>query len=116
MSKKNTKHRRNIGTIKNIQPGYVRPTVPQGDQFGYHQRTEYNKRILKIGEKGDEITPNGGFLSYGMVRNPYVLLHGSIPGPAKRLIRLRDAARVGYVKLEKSPDLTYISREPNEEV
>jgi large subunit ribosomal protein L3 len=111
LSHKNSKHRRQIGTLGNFQPGYVRPTVPQGGQTGYHQRTEYNKRILKIGEKGEEITPSGGFVSYGIVRNPYVLLHGSIPGPTKRLIRFRDAARGGYVKLEKSPELTYISRE-----
>jgi len=45
-----------------------------------------------------------------------VLLHGSIPGPTKRLIRFRDAARGGYVKLEKSPDLTYISRESKQGV
>jgi large subunit ribosomal protein L3 len=111
LSHKNSKHRRNIGTLGNFQPGYVRPTVPQGGQFGYHQRTEYNKRILKIGAEGDEITPNGGFLNYGKVRNTYVLLHGSIPGPTKRLVRLRDAARGGFVKLEKSPELTYISKE-----
>nr|AKQ01688.1 50S ribosomal protein L3P [uncultured euryarchaeote Rifle_16ft_4_minimus_23719] len=111
LSHKNSKHRRNIGTLGNFNPGYVRPTVPQGGQFGYHQRTEYNKRVLKIGEKGDEITPNGGFLHYGLVRNPYILLHGSIPGPTKRLIRLRDAARGGYVKLDKSPEITYVSRE-----
>ncbi len=111
LSHKNSKHRRNIGTLGNFRPGYVRPTVPQAGQFGYHQRTEYNKRILKIGDKGEEINPNGGFLSYGLVRNSYVLLHGSIPGPTKRLIRLRDAARLAYVKLEKAPDLTYISRE-----
>ena len=111
LSHKNSKHRRNIGSLGNFNPGYVRPTVPQGGQFGYHQRTEYNKRVLKIGEKGDEITPNGGFLNYGVVRNPYILLHGSIPGPTKRLIRLRDASRGGYVKLEKPPELTYVSKE-----
>src|SRR2546422_6570378 len=111
LSHKNSKHRRNIGTLGNFQPGYVRPTVPQGGQFGYHQRTEYNKRILKIGDKADEVTPDGGFLHYGNLRNPYVLLHGSIPGPTKRLIRFRDAARGGYVKLEKSPHPTYISPE-----
>lgn len=111
LSHKNSKHRRNIGSLGNFNPGYVRPTVPQGGQFGYHQRTEYNKRVLKIGEKGDEITPNGGFLNYGVVRNPYILLHGSIPGPTKRLIRLRDASRGGYVKLEKPPELTYLSKE-----
>src|SRR2546422_908736 len=116
LSHKNSKHRRNIGTLGNFQPGYVRPTVPQGGQFGYHQRTEYNKRILKIGDKADEVTPEGGFLHYGNLRNPFVLLHGSIPGPTKRLIRFRDAARGGYVKLEKSPDLTYISRESKQGV
>jgi len=34
LSHKNSKHRRNIGTLGNFQPGYVRPTVPQGGQFG----------------------------------------------------------------------------------
>ncbi|MBI4416543.1 MAG: 50S ribosomal protein L3 [Euryarchaeota archaeon] len=112
LSHKNSKHRRNIGTLGSFQPGYVRPTVPQSGQMGYHQRTEYNKRILKVGEDGEEITPNGGFLHYGVVRNPYVIVHGSVPGPAKRLVRLRDAARPHvYVKLEKAPELTYTSKE-----
>jgi large subunit ribosomal protein L3 len=111
LSHKNSKHRRNIGTLGNFMPGYVRTTVPQSGQFGYHQRTEYNKRVLKIGEDGKEITPNGGFLHYGTVRTQYVLVHGSIPGPTKRLIRLRDASRAGYVKLEKAPELTYVSKE-----
>ncbi len=111
LSHKNSKHRRNIGTLGNFQPGYVRNTVPQSGQMGYQQRTECNKRVLKIGEDGNEITPNGGFLHYGPVRTSYVLVHGSVPGPTKRLIRLRDAARGGYVRLEKAPELTYISRE-----
>src|SRR2546427_117632 len=106
LSHKNSKHRRNIGTLGNFQPGYVRPTVPQGGQFGYHQRTEDNKRILKIGDKADEVTPEGGFLHYVNLRNPYVLLHGSIPGPTKRLIRFRDAARGVEGKDEKAPHPT----------
>ena len=111
LSHKNSKHRRNIGTLGNFMPGYVRPTVPQSGQVGYHQRTEYNKRVLKIGGDGKDVTPNGGFLHYGPVRTEYVLVHGSIPGPTKRLIRLRDASRAGYVKLEKAPELTFISKE-----
>lgn len=110
LSHKNSKHRRGVGTLGSFQPGYVRPTVPQGGQMGYHQRTEYNKRILKVGQDGEEITPNGGFLHYGVVRNPYLVVHGSIPGPTKRLVRLRDAARPHvYVKLEKAPELAYVS-------
>jgi len=51
--------------------------------------------ILKIGEDGAEVTPAGGFLHYGVLQNPYVLIKGSIPGPNKRLVRIRPAIRQG---------------------
>jgi large subunit ribosomal protein L3 len=111
LSHKNSKHSRMIGTLGPKRPGYVRPTVPQSGQQGYHQRTEFNKRVLKIGDNGNEVTPKGGFLHYGEVSNPYVLIHGSIPGPAKRLIRLRDPIRKGGVDLKEAPNLTYVSTE-----
>ncbi len=106
---KDSKNRRDASPLGPFQPRFIRNTVPMPGQTGYHNRTEYNKRVLKIGEEGAEITPAGGFLHYGIVRNKYVLLHGSIPGPAKRLIRLRDAAR--YIRgIEiAEPQLTYIS-------
>ncbi|MCD6146962.1 MAG: 50S ribosomal protein L3 [Thermoplasmata archaeon] len=108
LTHKNRKHRRMVGTL-GPWLSWVRSTVPQGGQTGYHHRVEYNKRILRIGENGEEITPEGGFLHYGVVRNKYILLHGSIPGPAKRLIRMRDAIRYHKgVKVEK-PEITYIS-------
>jgi large subunit ribosomal protein L3 len=107
---KNSKHRRLAGTIGTFYPGYTRPTVPQAGQIGYHQRTEHNKRVLRIGDKGDEINPNGGFLHYGNVKNGYVILHGSVPGPPKRLIRMRDAARPTTPSVEPDDvDLTYLS-------
>ncbi|MEM0448988.1 MAG: 50S ribosomal protein L3 [Methanomassiliicoccales archaeon] len=107
---KNSKHRRMIGTLAPKRPGYVRPTVPQAGQMGYHQRTELNKRIIKIGEKGEEVTPKGGFLHYGQVVNSYVLIHGSVPGPAKRLVRLRDPVRKSP-PLKEAPNIVYISTE-----
>ncbi len=98
-----------IGTQGSWHPNWVQATVPNAGQMGYQQRTEYNKRVLKIGEKGEEITPSGGFPHYGVVRNSYVILHGSIPGPTKRLISMRDAIRYQRgVKIEK-PEITYIS-------
>jgi large subunit ribosomal protein L3 len=109
LTHKNSKHRRMIGTAGSWHPNWVQATVPQAGQMGYHQRTEYNKRILKIGEKGDEITPSGGFPHYGIIRNSYVLIHGSIPGPTKRLVSLRDAIRYQRgVKFEKA-EISYIS-------
>jgi len=109
LTHKNSKHRRMIGTAGSWHPNWVQATVPQAGQMGYHQRTEYNKRVLKIGDNGEEITPSGGFPNYGVVRNSYIILHGSIPGPVKRLISLRDAVRYQRgVKIEK-PEISYIS-------
>ena len=110
LTHKNSKHRRMIGTLGPHFPSYVQRTVPQSGQFGLHQRTEFNKRILKIGDKGEEVTPTGGFLGYGNVRNGYVLIQGSVPGPSKRLIKLRDAMRNLGPVTEKT-EVLYISRE-----
>lgn len=109
LTHKNSKHRRMIGTAGSWHPNWIQATVPQAGQMGYHQRTEYNKRILKIGEKGEEINPTGGFPHYGLVRNPYILIHGSIPGPAKRLISMRDAIRYERGVKIKKPEISYIS-------
>jgi large subunit ribosomal protein L3 len=109
LTHKNSKHRRMIGTAGSWHPSWIQATVPQAGQMGYHQRTEYNKRVLKVGENGEEITPAGGFPHYGIVRNSYILIHGSIPGPAKRLISMRDAIRYQRgVKVEKT-EISYIS-------
>jgi large subunit ribosomal protein L3 len=77
-------------------------------QMGYQQRTEFNKRILKIGENPAEITPAGGFLHYGQLKSPYVLVKGSIPGPTKRLIRIRPAIRQGE-HVVRTPAIQFIS-------
>lgn len=109
LTHKNSKHRRMIGTAGSWHPNWIQATVPQAGQVGYHQRTEFNKRVIKIGENGEDITPSGGFPHYGIIRNSYILLHGSIPGPTKRLVSLRDAVRYQRgVKVEK-PEVTYIS-------
>jgi len=99
---------RHIGNLGPWNPARVRWTVPQLGQMGYQQRTEYNKRILKIGSDGTTVTPAGGFIGYGAVKGAYVLLHGSIPGPSKRLVRMRHASRPKKTA-NAVPELSYIS-------
>ena len=111
LSHRNSKHRRGIGNLGPKRPGYVRSTVPGSGQMGYHQRTEFNKKVVKVGTDGAEVTPRGGFLNYGEVRNNYVLVYGSVPGPTKRLIRFRDATRLPRKANMEAVDVTYVSVE-----
>ncbi|MBS3068334.1 50S ribosomal protein L3 [Candidatus Micrarchaeota archaeon] len=106
--RKSTGKRRHVGTLGQWHPAYVLYTVPQAGQMGYHQRTELNKQIMRIGSDIDKVNPSGGFPNYGFVKNDYVLLKGSIPGPAKRLIKLRLAVRTSAV--QKEPSVMYIAR------
>jgi len=108
---KSRKTKRGVAAIGPWKPPRVLYTVPRAGQMGYHQRTEYNKRILKIGADGSEVSPKGGFLRYGPVRGSYVLLDGSLPGPSKRLIRLRYPARPPGKIAEAPPKITHISLE-----
>lgn len=100
--------KRHIGNLGPWNPHHVRWQVPQMGQMGYQQRTEFNKRILKVGKTGEEINPAGGFLHYGLVRNGYVAIKGSIPGPTKRLIRIRPAIRLRE-HIERTPAISYMS-------
>ncbi len=90
---KSRKSVRALGTLGPISPAVVTYTVPRQGQRGFHQRTEYNKRILIISnsEKDTEfkINPNGGFEHFGMIKNDYIIVKGSIPGVPKRLVKMR---------------------------
>lgn len=92
-TRKAHKKRRHVGALGSETPGRVLWTVAQAGQLGFQTRTEFNKRVLKIGEKPEEINPSGGFKNYGIIKNSYILVEGSVPGPKKRLVRLRKAIR-----------------------
>lgn len=101
---------RHVGSIGPWTPNRTMWTVPQAGQMGYHKRTEFNKKILKIGEASevDDINPKGGFIKYGLVKNDYIMVKGSVPGPSKRLIILRKAMRP-HGKTNEVPEISYIS-------
>lgn len=106
---------RHVGNLGPWHPAHVSWRIPQLGQMGYHQRTEYNKRLMFIGTDGSKITPDGGFPGYGIVRNQYILIKGSVPGPIKRLVRMRHAIRPGKNSV-KAPELLYVSQESKQGV
>jgi large subunit ribosomal protein L3 len=108
--RKNSKHRRMIGTLGPHNPSFVTYRIPQAGQQGYHRRTQFNMRVLRVvrDPRADPITPAGGFPHYGEVRASCILLHGSVPGPAKRLLRFRTPIRIQVATVEKV-DIRYLS-------
>lgn len=82
--------------------------VAHAGQMGYHQRTEYNKQILKVMDKPEIVNKQGGFHRYGVIRNPVVIFKGSVTGPIKRLIRFNIATRAHKYHKEMDYELKVI--------
>ncbi len=106
------KKRRVVGSIGPWNPSTVMWTVPRPGQMGYHNRTELNKKIIKISDKPEEINPAEGFKKYGTVKNSYVIIGGSVPGPAKRVIALRKNIRKISREKHKIEGIDFIATKP----
>ncbi|MDI6721107.1 MAG: 50S ribosomal protein L3 [Candidatus Aenigmarchaeota archaeon] len=91
-TRKDKQMHRHVGSIGSTVPRKVDWRVPQAGQHGFHSRTEFNKRIMMIDDDPKKIIPSGGFVGYGILKS-FMLIEGSVPGPRKRLVRLRKAFR-----------------------
>jgi len=93
---------RKVACIGAWHPARVKFSVARAGQMGYHHRTEINKRILRLGKKGDSrsgsteadlteksITPVGGFPHYGQVNEDWIMIKGCVAGTRKRAVTLR---------------------------
>ena len=83
--------------------------VAHAGQMGYHQRVQFNNLILKIGDKSQEVTPAGGFLHYGVIKNHYLLVKGSLQGPQKRMLTLVKPIRLFEKRKIPLPTIESIS-------
>jgi len=101
---KSRKSVREVGSLGPISPQYVMYTVPRAGQRGFHQRTEYNKRIMLMDNTENskfKINPDGGFKHFGNVNGDFVIVRGSVPGTYNRLIKLRSQIRKIPSKVNK---------------
>lgn len=93
---------RKVACIGSWHPARVSSTVPRAGQNGYFHRTEMNKKVYRIGKKGDgsscmtetdltekSITPMGGFPHYGEVNEDWIMLKGTVAGCKKRPLIMR---------------------------
>lgn len=93
---------RKVACIGSWHPARVSTTVPRAGQNGYFHRTEINKKIYRIGKADDKascqtqadlteksITPMGGFVHYGEVKQDWLMIKGAVVGTKKRPLVLR---------------------------
>jgi len=102
---------RKVACVGAWHPARIRFTVARHGQYGYHHRTEINKKIYRIGSASypegkkvknfnangqtpndltvKDINPLGGFPHYGEVTEDYVMLKGCVVGTKKRVLVLR---------------------------
>lgn len=92
-TRKDKQMHRHVGSIGSTVPRHVDWRVPAAGQYGFFHRTELNKKVLLIDSDGRKVNAKGGLLGYGLVPGTFILIEGSVPGPRKRLVRLRRAVR-----------------------
>jgi len=74
-------------------PARVDYTQPMAGQMGFFTRLTNNK-IIELGNINDkDINPANGFKKFGKIKNDYVIVYGSIQGPAKRALLLTTSMR-----------------------
>src|SRR5579885_347478 len=106
---KSRKSVRAVGVLSPWHPHDVMYTVPRAGQMGFHQRIEYNHKIMLIGdEKSNPITPPGGFPHFGKLLGDYIVVKGSVPGPARRPVVVRKPVRPKG-KQVKAPQVVMVS-------
>ena len=108
---KNHKTEKGVRRVGSLGPwsaqGHILFRVAHAGQMGYQLRTEYNKLIFKISNKPEEVNPAGAFMQYGNVKSTYIMLKGSVAGPAKRAIIFTKPYR--QCKTETIPTITQIN-------
>jgi len=99
---------RRVGTLGGWSgQGHFLYRVAHPGQTGYHLRTEFNKQLVRVGTKPEDVNPKGGWPQYGLVKTTYVMIKGSVAGPQKRAIILTKPMRTR--PQESLPTITEVS-------
>ncbi len=89
--------------------GFKGYRTPHAGQMGFQQRTEHNKHLLKVADDPTKINVKGGYLRYGLIKQQYALLRGSIGGASKRLVTLSIPRRAWPKHQKEVPTIVYTS-------
>ena len=102
-SHKAEKGRRRPGSLGPWHPARVTYKVPMAGQLGMFSRISYNNGIIEIGKADQKFK---GIKNYGDIKTDYVLVYGSIQGPAKRQLLITAPKR--ETKKQKKKNFEFI--------
>ncbi|OYT41787.1 50S ribosomal protein L3 [Candidatus Pacearchaeota archaeon ex4484_26] len=100
-SHKSEKGQRRPGSLGAWTPKKVSFRAPMAGQLGFFTRVQYNNQIILAGDK-QEADALGEFSHYGIIRNPFLVVKGSLQGAKKRPLLLtrplRKSKKIGNYK------------------
>jgi large subunit ribosomal protein L3 len=100
---KSEKGVRKPGSIGPWHPAHVVFRVPMAGQLGMFSRVHYNLKVVESGNiKERDINKKSGYKNYGNIKTSYVMLAGSVQGPAKRQILVTPSIRASKLTAKKS--------------
>lgn len=101
-SHKSEKGQRRPGSIGPWHPARVTFRVPMAGQIGMFTRVVYNNKIIGIGKAEGKFK---NIKNYGEVKTDYVIVAGSVQGPAKRVLLLTAPLRETKKQKKKNYEL-----------
>ncbi|MGV8142564.1 MAG: 50S ribosomal protein L3 [Candidatus Pacearchaeota archaeon] len=101
---KSEKGRRKPGSLGPWHPARVIFRVPLSGQMGMFTRVHYNLKVLSSGMSGEKMFTKP-FKQYGEVKGQYLLVHGSVQGPAMRQLLITQPIRPTLKQTRKKYDL-----------
>ncbi len=101
---------RRPGSLGPWHPARVTYYAPLAGQLGMFTRVHYNLRVVHVGTGSDQGIANNGFKNYGLVKNDYLLVSGSVQGPAKRQILITPAMRPSKKMAKKNYEFMELQR------
>jgi len=105
-SHKSEKGVRRIGSIGPWHPARTTFRVAMAGQMGFHTRVTNNKKILEMKKSGESAIKN--IKNFGDVLTDYIIVNGSVQGPAKRQLILTSALRPTKKQSKKNYDVVEI--------
>jgi len=104
--KKSEKGQRRPGSIGPWHPAHTTFRAPMAGQLGMFSRVHYNLNIIDLGKISEKnINPKQGWKNYGNIKTEYIILRGSVQGPAKRQLLITPPLRQTKKQLKKNYEL-----------